>query len=273
MEKKMTTLVLALAAVIVIGGVAASLGDRAQDGAADTVALLDPANGSYLIEGRAVTLVGGVAQDDRGRTTVFDASVRGDIDGDGLEDAAVVLAHDGGGSGTMYYLTALLYRTDGASAPVNAVFVGDRIAPQTTQIEDGVILFNYADRYPWEPIAARPSVGKTKRVAHARGILAQLPTPSFDTAAARTLALATWGDCSGDSIECREVVVNVLDGADGVWYVEAIYDGFADDSVRAERHVAAVHYADGWIVGEELIQDWRCQEGRGHQDFSSQLCI
>jgi hypothetical protein len=273
MEKKTTILIVAFAAILLVGVVAANLTDRPRNEDAAPAAVLDPAHGTYLLEGRPITLMNGVAQDERGKTTVFDASARGDIDGDGLEDAAVVLVHDGGGSGTMYYLTALLFRDEGAAAAMNAVFVGDRIAPQHARVEQGTVLLDYADRYPWEPIAARPSVGKTKRVSYAHGVLAELPAPSFDAAAARALALATWGDCSGDGIECREVIVNVLDGADGVWYVEAIYDGFADDSVRAERHVAAVHYADGWIIGAELLQDWRCQEGRGHQDFSSQLCI
>ena len=43
--------------------------------------------------------------------------------------------------------------------------VGDRIAPQTTRIVNGVIEANYADRKPGEPFTTAPSVGTTK---HAR---------------------------------------------------------------------------------------------------------
>ncbi len=43
----------------------------------------------------------------------------------------------------------------------NAVFMGDRIAPQTTEIKNGEIIVNFADRRADEPFTTAPSVGKS----------------------------------------------------------------------------------------------------------------
>ena len=56
----------------------------------------------------------------------------------------------------------------------NAVLLGDRIAPQTTRIVDGLIEVNYADRAPGEPMTARPSVGVTKRLRVTDGRLVEV---------------------------------------------------------------------------------------------------
>jgi heat shock protein HslJ len=46
-----------------------------------------------------------------------------------------------------------------------AYLIGDRIAPQTTSIDqNGVIMVNYADRKPSEPYSVPPSEGKTLRL-------------------------------------------------------------------------------------------------------------
>jgi len=44
----------------------------------------------------------------------------------------------------------------------NAILLGDRIAPQTTEIKNGQVIVNYADRAAGEPMTARPSVGVSK---------------------------------------------------------------------------------------------------------------
>jgi hypothetical protein len=45
------------------------------------------------------------------------------------------------------------------------VYIGDRIAPQTTNVDEkGIILVNYADRAPGEAFTVRPSQGKTLRL-------------------------------------------------------------------------------------------------------------
>ncbi len=100
------------------------------------------------------------------------------------------------------------------------------------------------------------------------------PTPTIDETTARELAVAAWGDCDGTDANCRELLVTVIDGEDGGLLLQAIHDGLADDSVRASRVIAPLSMTGGiWTLGEEILRDHRCQEGRGHDDFSTELCI
>ena len=85
----------------------------------------------------------------------FGNEVKGDFNRDGREDVAYLFTEDGGGSGTFYYVTVKL--ADGKE--LNSVLLGDRIAPQTTEFRDGIIIVNYAERKLDEPMTARPSVG------------------------------------------------------------------------------------------------------------------
>jgi hypothetical protein len=57
----------------------------------------------------------------------------GDINGDGLEDAAVTLIADTGGSGTFTYL-ALVVNDNGTARPLPAVLLGDRIEVKSLTI-------------------------------------------------------------------------------------------------------------------------------------------
>jgi hypothetical protein len=50
-------------------------------------------------------------------------------------------------------------------------------------------------------------------------------------------------------------------------------DGLADDSVRAERWTLAFEEANGVYTLESALREFRCQPGRGHQDFSSEECV
>ncbi len=85
----------------------------------------------------------------------------GDLNGDGVPDVAFIFTQSGGGSGTFYYVVAALKEVQGYQG-TNAVLLGDRIAPQTTEIKDGQLIVNYADRKPNEPMTAQPSVGVSK---------------------------------------------------------------------------------------------------------------
>jgi hypothetical protein len=70
--------------------------------------------------------------------------VFGDLNEDGNEDAALFLVHQPGGSGTFYYIAAAL-NANGGFRGTNAVLLGDRIAPQTIEIRDGVVNRSYTD--------------------------------------------------------------------------------------------------------------------------------
>lgn len=82
-----------------------------------------------------------------------------------------------GGSGTFYYAAAALSTGSGYQG-TNAILLGDRIAPQSTQIENGVIVVNYADRNPGEDFSVQPSLGMTKTLELQDGVLVEKPGPS-----------------------------------------------------------------------------------------------
>lgn len=128
----------------------------------------DHKNTSYTIDGQVVTLVNGVSEGEtvpgsasKITTIYFGNEASGDFDGDGDTDVAFLMTQNAGGSGTFYYVVAALKTADGYTG-TNAVLLGDRIAPQTTEFRDGELIVNFADRMINEPMSARPSVGVSK---------------------------------------------------------------------------------------------------------------
>lgn len=246
------------------------------DAAESTVYASSPASATYVIGGESITVRDGRAElgvdsATRIETRIWDASTKGDLDGDGADDTVVILAQNSGGSGIFYHVAVALNFEEGFKG-TNAFLLGDRIAPQTTEIGAGEIIVNYADRYPWEAFAARPSVGKSRYLFLENGELKEKEFPTLSVDVARDLVVAKRGDCAPD--QCDNLAVNVLDGVDAVWYVEAIYSGLRDDSVRDQKIISTVHFVDGdWVLGEEVSKMQKCQPGRGHEDFSEELCL
>jgi hypothetical protein len=120
----------------------------------------DPQNATYTIEGRQVSLNNGESAD--GTTTMFDTPTVGDLNGDGTNDAGVILVVTGG-SGTFYYAAVALNNTSTYTYEgTNAIILGDRIAPQSKDIQNETYTVNFADRAEGEPMTADPSVGVTK---------------------------------------------------------------------------------------------------------------
>jgi ABC-type Fe3+-hydroxamate transport system substrate-binding protein len=136
-------------------------------------------NASYEIAGRTVTLVNGVSEVEAAPgsaskivTRYFGNLATGDLNGDGTPDVAFLLTQSPGGSGTFYYAVVAL-RTATGYTGINAVLLGDRIAPQTTDIRDGVVIVNYADRQRGDAFTTQPSIGMTKRLKVTGGRLTE----------------------------------------------------------------------------------------------------
>jgi hypothetical protein len=135
-------------------------------------AAVDALNASYLIDGQYVQLVDGTALTMTGPgsasnivTKYFGNDLRADLNGDGREDVAFILTQTSGGSGTFYYAVAAINTPKGYVGS-DGYLLGDRIAPQSTTLSPnpkqvGVVVFNYADRAPGEPMSAQPSQGKS----------------------------------------------------------------------------------------------------------------
>lgn len=107
----------------------------------------------------------GLPTDNNVATNYFGNEVSGDLDGDGMTDRAFIITEETGGSGTFFYLTALL-KTDKKEVSVGKIFLGDRIAPQSTSFENGIITVNFADRNPTDSFVTAPSVGKSLKIAY-----------------------------------------------------------------------------------------------------------
>ena len=92
----------------------------------------------------------------------FGNEATGDINGDGIPDIAHLITVDPGGSGTFYYVAVVVSDETGWNGDTPAVLLGDRIAPQTTEIRNGMLIVNYADREPDQPFSAPPTVNMSK---------------------------------------------------------------------------------------------------------------
>ncbi|HWI61314.1 MAG TPA: S-layer homology domain-containing protein [Symbiobacteriaceae bacterium] len=120
---------------------------------------------SHLINGREVTLTGGTAEQPaapgsaaKAVTKLSDRLAAGDLTGDGKLDVAAVLIYSGGGSGTFYYLSVV--ENDGT--PVNAAFLGDRIAVQNVRIVGSQVAVDLLTRDANEAMAVRPHMKETR---------------------------------------------------------------------------------------------------------------
>ncbi len=103
----------------------------------------------------------------------------GDLDGDGDIDAAVNLIHSRGGSGTFYYLTAVLAGDEEPEA-LNSIFLGDRITVRSLRIESGAIVADLLTRSATGPMATPPSIETRRRFVVENGKLREvhhLPPP------------------------------------------------------------------------------------------------
>ena len=166
--KKYKVLIIGLVLIVIIA-VAGILSQKKSLGS-------DFKNSTFTVEGVPVTLVNGVSTMPAApgsasvvTTRYFGNEATGDLNGDGKTDAAFLITQDSGGSGTFYYVVAELQTSKGYQ-PTSALFVGDRIAPQTTEIRDGEVVVNYADRKPSDPMSAPPSVGMTKYFKVTNGV-------------------------------------------------------------------------------------------------------
>ena len=141
------------------------------------VSAKDYKNTSYTIEGQSITLVDGSSEIEEAPgsagkivTRYFGNEVEHDLNDDGREDIVFLVTQERGGSGTFFYVVAALNTPTGYVGS-DAFFLGDRIALQSTNIDEGVtvqgtkrenvVVVNFAIRGPNEPFTAQPTIGKS----------------------------------------------------------------------------------------------------------------
>ncbi|OGI90411.1 hypothetical protein A2911_00260 [Candidatus Nomurabacteria bacterium RIFCSPLOWO2_01_FULL_40_15] len=108
-----------------------------------------------------------------GEATILPERAYGDVNGDEKIDAIVLLAESGGGSGVFIYAAAYVSGLVNYKG-TNAVFIGDRIAPQSVSVSsNGVVTVKYLDRKEDEPFAAEPTVPASKQFVFKNGELVE----------------------------------------------------------------------------------------------------
>ena len=93
--------------------------------------------------------------------TLSDMRAAGDLDGDGRDDAAVILVISSGGSGTFYYLAAVLNR-EGKAFHEASVYMGDRIRVRGLAVREGRIEIDMTVQGPGDPMV-RPTLETSRR--------------------------------------------------------------------------------------------------------------
>ncbi len=132
---------------------------------------VDLKNMTYVIDGQHIKLINGLSELNiapgsavKKVTRYFGNEVRKDLNKDGKEDVTFLVTQTTGGSGTFYYVVAYISNND-TYVGSQSLFLGDRIAPQTTESGPGnSIIVNYADRNSGDSFAVAPSVGKSIRL-------------------------------------------------------------------------------------------------------------
>ena len=160
MTARPTTLV-GLASVLALGGCG---GEPPQP--APTA--LDHRNAEYVVGGRRIQLIDGVSEVEAAPgsaakivTRYFGNELRKDLNNDGREDVTFLVTQETGGTGTFFYVVAAL-ASDAGYRGSQGLLLGDRIAPQTTESgRQNIVIINYADRAPGEPLSAQPSIAKS----------------------------------------------------------------------------------------------------------------
>lgn len=131
-----------------------------------------PENATYSIEGESVTLINGSSEKETVpgssatlSTNYFGNDVSIDLDNDGRDDKVFLITQSTGGTGTFFYVVAAL-NTENGWVGSKGLLLGDRIAPQTTEVSSNpnhknVIVVNYMDHADNEAMSEQPSVGKS----------------------------------------------------------------------------------------------------------------
>jgi heat shock protein HslJ len=147
---------------LILGGLYVIFGNTDADDATS-----GPLNTTYLINEEPFALINGSVEKEavpgsatKNKVSVFGEPALGDIDGDGDDDAVVILVNDSGGSGRFYY-AVIAANINGEYKGTDAILLGDRISPQSFYVQDRRAVVNYVVRAPSEDFSVQPSIGKS----------------------------------------------------------------------------------------------------------------
>jgi heat shock protein HslJ/membrane-bound inhibitor of C-type lysozyme len=131
---------------------------------------------------------GGVA---RPRVEFIDGSpVFGDLNGDGVDDAAVLLVESSGGSGVFTYVGAQLNQ-DGEPVDAGTVWLGDRTQVATFAIANGEVVVDIVTQGPEDPQCC-PTTKVHKTLAVQDGLLAEVGSEEMGNVSLTDLDGTNW---------------------------------------------------------------------------------
>ncbi len=146
--------------------------------AGDRAPAVDPENAAYLVEGEEVVLEDGLSDvpvapgsATSTRTGLGAHRAYGDLDGDGVLDAASALVQSPGGSGTFHYLAV---SPGGSGGPGPTLFLGDRVAVERVSVAHGRVTVSYLARAFDAPMVSPPTIPVTRHLALEEGRLVDL---------------------------------------------------------------------------------------------------
>ena len=116
--------------------------------------------------------------------TLLDVYAFGDLNGDGINDAAVVLVADPGGSGTFLHL-AVVFEENEMPRHVATEFLGDRVKVKSVSIKAGEIAVEMIKHDPNDPMCC-PTLGVAQKYALQGDALVQLPATTPSSSAPET---------------------------------------------------------------------------------------
>jgi hypothetical protein len=157
-------------------------------------------NAEYIIEGPAsgkAKLVNGTYQEKIPNSSAqmsiaFSELLSiGDLNGDSVADAVVILSANTGGSGTFYYLYGIL-NDNGAPKPSVPESLGDRIKLKSLTIQGGEISVNFMTQGPKDSMV-NPTLDMTRKYRWQDGKLVSTTpvTPTLTRAPTKAVAVAT----------------------------------------------------------------------------------
>jgi heat shock protein HslJ len=118
------------------------------------------------------------------------SEVFGDLDGDGVEDAAVLLVESSGGSGTFTYVGAQLNQ-GGQPVDAGAVWIGDRTQVATMAITGGQVVLDIVTQGP-DDAQCCPTLKVRKTLALQDGLLAEAGSEEQGTVSFADLDGTSW---------------------------------------------------------------------------------
>ena len=160
-------------------------------------------NGTYYapVYGRTVTLKNGTYSENTSSgvytVQVLDVHAIGDLNGDGVADAAIILVENDGGSGQFESVIAV-YNSGGSAVQAGQAQLGDRVQVNSMDIASGVIHLNMLVQGPNDPMCC-PTLAEKQSYWMIAGHLWLMRVTTTNSGAERSINInspANWADVS-----------------------------------------------------------------------------